>query len=254
MKWSVLILAATAMALAACNVKSSDDIKKKTDEIVRNAQQETAELTGSLYRGGQPGKITVNGIAVKKNGDQVQLDGRLKIEQIGGKGNRGVSQTQVSDKNKAVLSEVVDTKDFATVATSEKYINIGCEKLNDKEIENLTEQPIPDFKDAVFLFAKKIFICGSHPNAYSFLTIATEQLVLKNASIKVSALTGSISIAAMKISLEGINSVETQGLDLAASVLEAPPIALSLSDAIEGEGSLLLRSVGGNCVQEDEKK
>jgi len=74
MKTKIFLLAASVMLIAGCGVKSSDDVKKETDEIIKKSQQDIEELTNSLYRGGQPGKITVKGIIVKKDGDQMLLD------------------------------------------------------------------------------------------------------------------------------------------------------------------------------------
>lgn len=255
MKFKFYAVALTATLIAGCNVKSSDDYKKETDEIIKKSQQDIDELTSSLYRGGEPGKITVKGIIVKKDGEQFQLDDRIKVEQIGGKGNRGVSQTMVSAKNKATLSETADPKDFSALSSSGKYINLGCEKLSAEETEGLTEEASSALTDSVLsLSAKKIFICGSPKISQSFVSLSAEQLVLKNANLKLKSIVGSLAVSSMKLVLEGDNSIETQGIESTISVLIAPSLDFSLTESIDGEGKLALRSVGGNCVQKDEKK
>ncbi len=255
MKKNILLMAIAATVIAGCNVKSSDDIKKETDEIIKKSQQDIDELTSSLYRGGQPGKITLKGIIVKKDGDKMLLDERIKIEQIGGKGSRGVSQTLVSDKNKAVLLETSDVKVLSSANESKKYINLGCENLTANETEGLEQEPDKALTDSVLsLSAKKIFICGTPQITQSFVSLSADQLVLKNASLKIKAVVGSLNVSASKIDLIGTNLIETNGVDLAMSVMDAPSLDLLVANEIAGEGTLKIASTGGNCVQKDEKK
>lgn len=65
----------------------------------------------------------------RKDGDQTFLDERVQVGQIGGKSDRGISQTMVSEKNEAVFSETVDTKTLASLGKSKRYINLGCEHI-----------------------------------------------------------------------------------------------------------------------------
>lgn len=255
MKNSFLLMVLSSLVVAGCNVKSSDDIKKETDEIIRKSQQDIDELTNSLYRGGQPGKITVRGIIVKNNGNEMLLDDRLKIQQIGGKGNRGVSQTLVSDKNKAVLSENYDTKALSSFSDSKKYINLGCENLMPEETEGLEQESEKALTDSVLsLSAKKIFICGTPKISQTFVSLSADQLVLKDATLEVKAVIGSLNISASKIELVGTNLIETKGVDSTISVMDAPSLDLLVANEITGEGTLRIASTGGNCVQKDEKK
>ncbi|MEN0059605.1 MAG: hypothetical protein AAGB31_12270 [Bdellovibrio sp.] len=255
MKTNLLMMAFASLVIAGCNVKSSDDVKKETDEIIKKSQQDMDELTNSLYRGGQPGKVTVKGIIVKKDGDKMLLDERIKIEQIGGKGNRGVSQTMVSEKNKAVLSETSDVKVLSSASESKKYINLGCENLTAEETEGLEQDSDKALTDSVLsLSAKKIFVCGSPQISQSFVSLSADQLVLKNASLKVKAMVGSLNVSASKIELNGSNSIETNGIEATISVMDAPSLDLLVASEISGEGTLKVASIGGNCVQKDEKK
>lgn len=241
--------------IAGCNVKSGDDIKKETDEIIKKSQRDIDELTNSLYRGGQPGKITIKGIIVKKDGDQMLLDDRIKVQQIGGKGNRGVSQTLVSDKNRAVLTESSDASLLSSAVESKKYINLGCENLSPEETEGLERDTDKALTDSVLsLSAKKIFICGAPSIPQSFVSLSADHLVLKNASLKVKAVVGSLNVSTSKIELNGSNSIETNGVDATISVMDAPSLDLVVANEISGEGILKVSSIGGNCIQKDEKK
>lgn len=255
MKTIIFMLAASVMLIAGCNVKSSDDVKKETDEIIKKSQQDIEELTNSLYRGGQPGKITVKGIIVKKDADQMLLDDRVKVEQIGGKGNRGVSQTMVSEKNNAVLTETVDSKSLATLGESKKYINMGCENIPASEIEGLELEPSIALTDSVIsLSAKKIFVCGEQKITQSFVTLSADELVLNNASLSIKGVVGNLSISASNIILIGSSSVATAGVESTISVLDAPSQDFTVATTISGDGTLKIASIGGNCVQKDKKK
>lgn len=249
------MMAFASLVIAGCSVKSSDDVKKETDEVIKKSQQDIDELTSSLYRGGQPGKITVKGIIVKKDGDKMLLDNRIKVEQIGGKGNRGVSQTMVSENNKAVLSETFDMKVLSSVSESKKYINLGCENLTSEETEGLEQESDKALTDSVLsLSAKKIFVCGTPQISQSFVSLSAEQVVLKNASLKIKSVVGSLNVSASKIELNGTNYFETNGVEATISVLDAPSLDLWVASEIFGEGTLKVVSTGGNCVQKDEKK
>ncbi len=255
MKTKILVLAASVMLIAGCSVKSSDDVKKETDEIIKKSRQDMEELTNSLYRGGQPGKITVKGIIVKKDGDQMLLDDRVKVEQVSGKGNRGVSQTMVSEKNKAALTEAVDPKSLATLVESKKYINMGCENIPASEIEGLELEPGTAHTDSVIsLSAKKIFICGEQKINQSFVTLSADKLILNNASLSIKGIVGNLSVSASNIVLIGSSSVATAGLESTISVMDAPSLDFTVATAISADGTLKIASTGGNCVQKDEKK
>ena len=74
MKTRIMLLTTLALITSGCNVKPNDDMKKETDEIIKKSQQDIDELTSSLYRGGQPGKITVKGVVIKNTQDGSEID------------------------------------------------------------------------------------------------------------------------------------------------------------------------------------
>lgn len=255
MKTGLLIIALSSLVMTACNVKSPDKIKAETDAIIKKSQEDLDALTNPLFYGGQPGKITIKGIIVKKDGDNIVLDDRIKVEQTGGKGNHDVSQTVVSEKNKAVLSDAVDAKATSKLSESKKYINIGCENLSTEEIDGFEEDSNKALTDAVLILsAKKIFICGAQEISQSTVNLAADQLILKDASLKVKSAIGSLTVSAAKIELVGKNSLESIGLDAAINVMDAPSIDLTINSEISGEGTLQVTSNGGNCVEAKETK
>lgn len=161
----------------------------------------------------------------------------------------------MSEKNKAALSETSDVKVLSSAIESKKYINLGCENLSAEETEGLEQDSDKALTDSVLsLSAKKIFICGTPQISQSFVSLSAEQLVLKNASLKVKAVVGSLNVSASKIELSGSNSIETNGVDATISVIDAPSVDLVVTSEIFGEGTLKVSSTGGNCVQKDETK
>ncbi len=261
MKKSLYIWTAIVLVAAGCSVKSSDgvksndDLQKETDEILKKSQQDMDELTNSLYYGGQPGKITVKGLVVKKTKDQNQLDERISIVQKPGKGNKGVIQINVSEDNKAELNEVADVKPLATLKDSKTFINIGCENLSSADTEGLKEESKTGPSGPVLsLSATKIFICGPQALTQSFVSISAEELILKETALEVKSIVGNLNVSANKIFLEGKSTLKTSGVDSTNSVLQGPSLDLVVGSEIQGEGSLLLESLGGNCIQADEKK
>jgi hypothetical protein len=254
-KINICIVATMLLAFAGCNVKSSDDVRKENDEIIKKAEQNIDELTNFLYVGGQPGKITVKGIVVKNENSQTVLDERIKLEQIGGKGNRGVSQVMVSDKNKAVLLDVGDVKSLEKSAEAKTFINLGCKDLKPEDVAGLTEQaPIVSTETVLSLSVSKIFICGQQSISQNFVALSGNEIILRNAEIIMTGSVGSFSMSANKIYINGKNKFGTNGVESTISVMDGPSLDVIINQEIHGDGSLDLQTVGGNCVQKDEKK
>lgn len=251
MKKMALCLFGLVALQMACTVKTSEETKQETDEIIRNSQQSIEDLLNKNKFGGQPGLITVTGIIVKKEGDKFLLDDRLKVEQFGGKGNKGITTAIVSDKHKAVLSDVVEESSFKGDGT---YVNFGCENLDEKETEGLKKEEAL-LKDLIGKQPSKVFICGElKAEDSTFISVSTEELVLKNARLSMQGFgMGSILIGTQKITLIGENSIQTKGMDVTLIPLPGPEIKLSVTKEIHGEGHLLLESRGGNNVETTKK-
>jgi hypothetical protein len=256
------VLALVAILITGCRLENRDHAKRSDealDEILRKSQQDleqyVEELKNSHYRGGQPGKITVRGVIVKKVEDQMVLDERIQVEQTGGKGNRGVSQTIVSAANKATLSDSADLKQLENSIVSNEYINLGCENLSTEEIGDLEERTNAAITSTVLIYsAKKVFICGAQKISQFTVNISADQLILRNATIQAQSSWGSFSVSSVNLVLEGTNSIETLGVESPIKVLGAPTLNFTTVAEISGEGTLKLSSIGGNCIQNDEKK
>ena len=255
MKQHLYVWATVALLTAGCTVKSADDIKKENNESLKKTQQTMDELTNFLYTGGQPGKITVKGIVVKKVADKTELDERISITQTGGKGKNSVSQTVIAEKNKAEMTETATPKVLEKIEDLKTYINLGCTGIPAAETAGLTEDPVNlQAENVLSLTAKKVFICQAQKLPQSFVSISADELILIDASLEVNTFVGSLSASTNKLTIEGKNTLKTTGVDTSSAVLQAPSLDLVVKSEIHGEGTLALQSNGGNCVQEAEKK
>ena len=161
----------------------------------------------------------------------------------------------MSEKNKAELTETATSETLSKISDSKSYINMGCSDLNSADIEGLTEEIAKPLTDSVLsISAKKIFICGSHSITQSFVTISADQILFYNAKFSIQSAIGSLSVLSNELIVEGKNSLKTSGVDMTINVLEAPSLDLLVRTQLRGEGTLSLESIGGNCVQKDEKK
>lgn len=260
MKLGILVITFSAILATGCIRNPADETKKNLEKILEDHRKRTEEIAEkvitSLSQGGQPGQITVSGIIVKKDGDQILLDERLKVEQIGGKNADG-HQTTVSDAYKADFSEEAKVSDFSQVTGLKTYINFGCENLSEAETKNLVEQTNVQAIDRhLFLSATKIFFCGKHSfnKSLLFVSLTASELVLKDTTILIEPAIYNITLNAEKLVLEGENLVEARGSDGPITIFPGPSIQFSLAREIHGEGRLTLRTLGGNIVSETQQE
>lgn len=267
MKTGILIVTLTSLIMTGCIRNPADEAKKDAERIVEEAKKRNQEIVEknkdiieqvitSLQQGGQPGRITVNGILVKHEGDEFILDERLNVEQFGGLSSDKKSRATVSDSSKAVFSEEVKDTNLGDASTSKTYINFGCDNLSESETKDLIEQTNVQSRERILdLSAKKIFVCGNHAfnKSLLYVNIRTSELILKSTAIVIEPAITGISLSAEKLYLEGDNVVESKGSDAPAAILPGPSIHLSLTREIHGEGKLTLRSIGGNNTSENQK-
>jgi len=259
MKPLIFVLTLIVLVGAGCQKNADtgsqnfvEDIERELEEFIEKRKDSVEKVISSVYQGGQPGRISVNGIIVEKDSDQFLLDERLKLEQISGKNDKG-QPAIVSDSQKAVLSEDAKEADLSDVTGSMSYINIGCETLSEDETKNLTEQTSAQAHDRVLFFkSKKIFFCGNHTfnKSLLFVNIKAAELVLKDATIRIEPATTGINLSAKKLVLAGQNLIEAKGSDAPTVVLPGPSIQFTVTREIHGEGTLTLRTIGGNIVPE----
>lgn len=259
MKKSILftmLLTTTVIFSTGCKPKGSEDPNQRLSEIRRKHQESLDKLKLDtlalkfLEDGGQPGKISLNGVAVK---DTDKLDSRISISQSAGLNKSGSGTA--TGKNSIELATISAEKIVSLTAVvknteSEKsYINLGCE-LAESEIAGLTDlSDKVDLSAAIInLTASRVFICGEYKvNSASFgLHITASDIMLKNASIFMQKFTGNIDLEANTLTLLEKNKIATRGEDASGLVISAPQISLFVAGEIYGDGALTLESIGGN--------
>lgn len=249
-----LLLMTTVSFSVGCKPTGSND--QRISEILRKNQENLDKIKRDslslkfLEDGGQPGQISLNGVAVK---DSDKLDSRLTISQSAGLNKSGSSTTTV--KNTIELATMPAEKIVSLTAVvknteaEKSYINLGCE-LTESEIAGLTDlSDKVDLNAAIIsLTASRVFICGEYKvNASSFgLRITASDIMLKNASVVMQKFTGSIDLEANTLTLIDKNKITTRGEDASGVVISAPKISLFVAGEIYGDGALTLESIGGN--------
>lgn len=252
-----LLLSTMALLFSGCSKsQSNEDLDKKIAEILRQSQEDLDKIKLDSIKfeflddGGQPGKVTLNGVAVK---DSDKIDSRLTISQTAGLNVSGSSTTTA--KNLIALSTMTTEKLASSTAavkkteTDKSYINLGCE-LAESEIAGLTDiSDKVDLKAAsISLNASRVFICGELKlNKESFgLNITASDIMLKNASIVMQKFTGTIRLESNTLVLAEKNKITTLGENASGYILSAPEIDLFVATEIYGDGELALESIGGN--------
>lgn len=256
---SLLLTTAAILSSGCSKSQSNEDLDKKIADIIQKNQEDIDKIKldaiklNFLDDGGQPGRVTLNGVAVK---DSEKTDSRISISQIAGLNKSGSSTTTV--KNLIDLSTLsAENLASSTVAvknteTEKTYINLGCE-LAESEIAGLTDiSDKADLKAAsISLSASRVFICGElKVNNSSFgLNITASDIMLKNASIVMQKFTGTIRLESNTLVLTEKNKITTLGENVSGYVLSAPQIDLFIATEIYGDGELALESIGGNNIK-----
>lgn len=247
--FKALILISTVMGLSAC-VKKTEytppdiNISPKYEDILK-----------SLKSGGQPGEISLNGVAVKSNGT---LDDRINIVQTVG---TSAEKTEISPSNLPKLNAELKRKDDYKASKFDTYLNVGCDLKGDSRIEGMTEAKnkanefgITDTFGSVASMVDKVFICGKVELKELIVIINANELILDNALLSMVSGIGLISMTSDILSIEGKNLILTNGVsDSTASLLPAPSIKLNIFERILGTGALKLKSAGGNYIVKDAK-
>lgn len=234
----------------------TDKILKQLDKDLQKQQEDMAKMTNFLYLGGQPGSININGSVVKSEGDKTVLDDRIKTSQkVGNSLVKSDAVTlNIAETNKATLSLKVDDKSAAALeklSSGTEYINIGCNQLDTNLVEGLSETKLTALTlDIATISAKTIVVCGKVNLPYLFVILSADNIVLIDTDYSYINTFGSITLKANNLTLIGENKISTRGIDSTSSVIPAPSINLTIAKSILGEGSLLVSSVGGDCVKE----
>jgi hypothetical protein len=255
----IMILLLTLSWLTACNVvdaNSRETTNQRFDREQRELKAQQAksnQLLSAQFVGGQPGQISVKGIVVDKSNDKTQLDTRIKISQSLGTSYRSDLKMKIASSNQSTRESLVaesDSKLTRTLTDDKTYVALGCSDVDPTLIAGLRKADIQALtKDVASVSANTVILCGKANITYQFITIAAHNLILMNADISAKNTVGALSLIADNLTVVGKNKIQTQGQDAKAMVLPAPSLELNVLKAIDGEGTLELNYVGGNCIQ-----
>jgi hypothetical protein len=259
-----LILMSSSSLLMACNVLNTgsqetvnqrfarEQREQKEVQAQRQAEEraKASQAATVQYAGGQPGKISVNGVAVSHEGSHTLLDRRIKVTQTAGESDK-TKHAPLATIAATALPSFSEKKDSSlqSLAQDKTYVAFGCnqvldahltEGLQKKEVSQLTEH-------ATAISAHTVFLCGRVKWNNPWTTISAHELVLVGATALMKGSTGQLSLLTEHLVLVGKNKIQTLGLNAAREVPAAPSLELTVLSAIDGEGSLELSSVGGNC-------
>lgn len=253
----VVALVVAVIGLSSCSVGLGKDTSDRTDKAIKKMNDDNKKLIADLddiiknaifTAGGQPGKITVSGIVVKESEKKVILDDRLSILQTPGKSRNKALTVITSESNKPVLKAFGTGDELEKVSSSTSYMNLGCAKLDPKQIQGLTELKLDLNTKVVSASAKKVFICGDFETSLSVL-ISADSIIFDNANfVQTGFMDVMTTIRTKAITLIGNNRIKTKGISSSGIVLGAPAIDLVVAKDIFGEGTLEINSEGGECL------
>jgi len=254
----IMLLLMVLGCLPACNVvgtSANETMNQRFDRQQREQkiqQAQADQVMAAQYAGGQPGKIFVKGILVADSENKAQLDNRIQVSQTVGTSYKTALKMNPSaiDKNaQALLTPTADSLLTENLAQDKTYVALGCSSVDPSLISGLSKKSVEALSGSVAaISANTVIFCGKTDIKYSSMTVAAHHLILINAEISAKNAVGALSLIADHLVVIGKNKIQTQGLDANVSVLPAPALELSVLTAIDGEGSLKLSSVGGNCT------
>lgn len=250
------ILTSVIVLFSGCTKSQShkDELKKQLAEINQKTQNDIDQILKDALKitnGGQPGTITLSGVLVI---DEEKLDSRLTLSQEAGRDRSG-SSTAIT-KNLLILSslkaeqlEKIKT-DLKIQATGSKtFINIGCD-LAESEIAGLTEVSAAAEleKDVAILSATRVFMCGEKELKNLVFSVFSNEIMLKDASIKVRKDFGNLSLKTGTLVLVGNNKIASAGESGSGYIAPAAAISITVANEIYGDGQIALESKGGDNV------
>lgn len=260
---SSIFFVATLTLISACSVKTdtkaTDDVTQKIEADNKKNQEDLDKILNNplLVAGGQPGKISVFGIAVQESADKVVLDDRITVSQTPGKSSSDIVTTQISKDNRPVLSSKLDSNTFEKLSSDKTFVNLNCKQVDSILVDGLTEAPSKPISDGILVISANTIVLCADVQLQSLLnSVSADHLILIDVdSTLIGSNGGSISMSANKLTLIGKNKVSTKGLDASGIMtISAASIDLKISKEIDGDGSLQLISVGGNNIKPETKK
>lgn len=240
--FNLLLVSIVATAcFAACAVKKSDKLK--------GADKNGAEKTAAVCQGGQPGLIQIQGAVMKGEGAESKLDERLRVTGIAGLAADGTAAALDKSSESKISSKI--TVEIATTGLAENrdYINLGCPDQSKSAAEGLNEVKMQADKDVNIQRVNRIFICGKVSLTAAFNTLAADAVFLQDADLSVAQDSpATLEIHANTLNIKGRSAIHTKGRKPQVGKLaRSAGISLAVVKEIQGDGSLDVGSVGGDC-------
>jgi hypothetical protein len=247
-----LFIPALIAICVGCDPKTSTRTEYKAP-VVPDINVNIDEYISKFGReGGQPGSIKLSqAIAVEDSaGIVVPSDERLKLELLGGQGADG--QTAAVNRKKAVgfaresSSSTLSNTQSPQMGT---FINLGCGTSLDEQMLTAGLRKAKMKFGRGFLTmtgaAEKVFVCGARRSVETMVILDADELHLSNVDYLMKPSMLSLTITTRKLILTGANRLATQGiLSAQPGIYPGAMIVLNVTEPIEGEGSLRLRSTG----------
>lgn len=245
------ILFLLAITTAGCNLPNADTYEKDMKRIGERHRSEQDKIMEQFKidweRGGQPGKIQIEGIVVS---DQGQLESRIVLESTTGIGKNG-KRAPLAEESKPVLTSQLKESDRMEELTQRKnLIGMGCPK---EELEllashrGLTIEPQSELAEGspLILVGKVIVLCGPLSDSkISLFSFSSDELILKGLTLSHFGLLGSISVTTNHLHLVGLNRIVSSGFLGLSNV--AAPITMRVHKSITSDstGALKIESIG----------
>ncbi|MBC7740860.1 MAG: hypothetical protein H7061_01595 [Bdellovibrionaceae bacterium] len=202
-----------------------------------------AEVVTNENEGGQPGKVTVGGAAVPL------LQKRIMIELNGGNGINGSPAPLKKSSTPEIMAQVSPTTDLNEQSHANSLLAIGCAATEVQEYaqnNNLKIEKVPDtVDDTLTLRSNTVMFCGKTTFNVSQLVVQSHHVIMTKATLALYGIYGGIEILTNSLTMNGKNKIETKGIKLTVSSVQAPDITLIVYNEIsETDGTLVLRSTG----------
>lgn len=260
---SSLFLTVGIAFLSACSIKTdtraSDESRRIEEEELAKTRKMIDDLLSGLALdvGGQPGKISVLGIAVREDAEKTVLDDRISVLQVPRKNSKDGTTTPIAKSQMPVFSTKLEAKSLEKISSDTTFVNLNCKQVDPSLVVGLTEAPsVLPAEGSLVLSANTIIVCNDYQFQKFVTSFAADHLVLMNVdSTLVGTQGGLISLSANKLTLIGTNKISSKGEDMSeVMVLSAANIELMVSTQIDGDGTLMLSSTGSNRIPKTDTK
>jgi hypothetical protein len=240
---SILIL--FLMVIAGCTQSSNTPLTKGsftfTDEV---------PFPSAKGQGGQPALVTLNGVIISKSGE---IDSHFKLDQIGGKDIKD-KQVEVDKSNLATSRELTeaDTELIAKIPP-DFFISIGCFE-HEVDLSQFTEGKASLDQtqretnlSGMMIMADTVLVCGHVKSRAYGLRIVAKTVLLADVDLSDEYFVAKLSLTTQKLVLMGNSTFSSQGKVLGFVPMAGPEVAIKVSTAVSGTGTLTIHDVGASA-------